>query len=170
MPALSSFIHADVVALGDEGGLSPHPRHSSVLPTALWPAARPNRTGNHRGLDRLAKAGCIACAMVGWYDPSPMAKRTTSTESLTHGSQDVDRLTQAVAVLTDQVRNLSLILDEIRDELVWAVRNDRFNAIPISMTWTPTASASPPPQDNAQVVHPLSSPPAQAIGKGSLFD
>lgn len=98
-----------------------------------------------------------------------MAKRTTSTESPTQSSQEVDRLTQAVAALTDQVRTLSLILDEIRDELVWAVRNDRFNAIPSSMTWTPTAPASPPPRDNAQAAHPLSSP-GQAIGKSSLFD
>lgn len=30
--------------------------------------------------------------------------------------------------LTHQVRQLALILDEIREELVWSVRNDKFSA------------------------------------------
>ena len=41
---------------------------------------------------------------------------------------DVAKLAAVVEGLTHQVRQLALILDEVREDLVWAVRNDKFHA------------------------------------------
>ncbi len=43
-------------------------------------------------------------------------------------SSDIAKLAEVVEGLTHQVKGLAMILDEVREELIWAVRNDRFNA------------------------------------------
>ena len=44
------------------------------------------------------------------------------------GQHDIATLAEVVSELSRQVRQLALILDEVREELVWAVRNDKFSA------------------------------------------
>ena len=70
----------------------------------------------------------------------------------------MDRLERTVKELASQVRTLSLIMDEIRDELIYAVRNDRFNAIP-DATWR---SMQPAPRAAAGSPIPPKPLPAEA--------
>lgn len=92
-----------------------------------------------------------------------MAKKTAVSAS--PESADLDQLERTVKELVGQVRTLSLIMDEIRDELIYAVRNDRFNAIP-EATWRPVESPpkpvapAPPPELAAAPLLPSSVPPA----------
>jgi len=50
-----------------------------------------------------------------------------------------ERLTAAVEALTHQVRHLAMIVDEVREELVWSVRNPRGAD---GETWRPNGTAS----------------------------
>lgn len=84
-----------------------------------------------------------------------MAKKAPQPESASREPHDLERLDRTVKELVGQVRTLSLIMDEIRDELIYAVRNDRFNAIPES-TWRP---AQTPPA----LSHPPKSPAPAAV-------
>ena len=42
-------------------------------------------------------------------------------------SPDIAKLAEVVQGLTHQVQHLAMILDEVREDLVWAVRNDKFH-------------------------------------------
>ena len=50
------------------------------------------------------------------------------------GNDDVIKLAEVVKRLTQQVQHLAMILDEIREDLVWAVRNDKFTCPNYSQT------------------------------------
>jgi len=54
---------------------------------------------------------------------NPLAKHRKTTPA---ENTDIAKLAEVVEGLTQQVRNLALILDEVREELIWAVRNDKF--------------------------------------------
>lgn len=46
-------------------------------------------------------------------------------------AHDLDRLTESITELSDQVEVLRDVLDEIRSDLQWAVQNERLVALPI---------------------------------------
>ena len=70
------------------------------------------------------EANCNHPGLVSDYFPlRKQPKPAPATEQT-----DVARLSEVVSGLTHQVHQLALILDEIREELVWAVRNDKFCA------------------------------------------
>ena len=71
----------------------------------------------------------------------------------------VEALTQAVEALAHQIRHLSLILDEVREEVIYSVRNDLARAD----TWRPIA-----PPETTTVPEPVdeeesTSPPPAAV-------
>lgn len=86
-----------------------------------------------------------------------MAKKAPQPESAHREPNDIDRLERTVKELAGQVRSLTLLMDEIRDELIYAVRNDRFNAIP-DATWK---SAEPAPRAIAAATVPPKRPAAE---------
>lgn len=58
----------------------------------------------------------------GWASLRKKAKPSSAEDP------DIAKLAEVVTALTHQVRQLALILDEVREELIWAVRNDKFHA------------------------------------------
>lgn len=46
-------------------------------------------------------------------------------------AHDLNRLTESITELSDQVEVLRDVLDEIRSDLQWAVQNERLVALPI---------------------------------------
>lgn len=52
-----------------------------------------------------------------------VAKRPKSTEPMAPNQQDVAKLAEVVRDLAQHVRQLALLLDEIREDLIHAVRN-----------------------------------------------
>ena len=67
------------------------------------------------------------------YDPSPMPrpKKESTPPTDTDASPDaVERLVDAVERVSQELRVLRDVVDEVREEFVWAVRNDRFRCPP----------------------------------------
>jgi hypothetical protein len=102
----------------------------------------------------------------------PMARSTSKAPAVE--PQQVDRLAEAVEALTHQVRQLGLIMDEIREDLVHAVRNDYLN--PAGSQWRPAASwdretedgdDDPPAEQEEEPSNDL--PPGKPSGQPTLF-
>ncbi|MFO0966125.1 MAG: hypothetical protein U0793_11155 [Gemmataceae bacterium] len=74
---------------------------------------------------------------------------------------DVAKLAEVVEGLTHQVRQLALILDEVREELIWAVRNDRFHAAGHSQGFVESHTSAPADddQDEEPEQMPVQPPP-----------
>lgn len=99
---------------------------------------------------RLAVA---ACAPLRKKSPSPTApERTEQT--------DVAKLAEVVQGLTHQVRQLALILDEVREELIWAVRNDKFHCAGHSQQYVANYT-SPRPDPVEDETDDTSEPPPE---------
>ncbi len=102
-----------------------------------------------------------------------MARSTSKAPAVE--PQQVDSLAEAVEALTHQVRQLGLIMDEIREDLVHAVRNDYLN--PSGSHWRPVASwdretedrdAEPPTEVEKDEPSP-NPPPGKLTGQPTLF-
>jgi hypothetical protein len=89
-------------------------------------------------------------------------------------SSDIAKLAEVVEGLTHQVQHLAMILDEVREDLVWAVRNDKFHCAGHSQQYVAsyTAPQPDPAEDEADDVgHPLPEPTKPAgPPKTTLFD
>lgn len=83
------------------------------------------------------------------------------------------KLAQVVEGLTLQVKHLAMILDEVREDLVWAVRNDKFHAAGHSQQFVasalPTRDPLPPNEDDVEPL-PEELAPARPMRPDSLFD
>jgi len=70
------------------------------------------------------------------------------TPAVPHGTvidnSQLDRLVLAVEEVARQVQVLRQVLDEIREEVVWAVRNDIFRTPPSECRCTNTSAGSEP--------------------------
>jgi hypothetical protein len=84
-------------------------------------------------------------------------------------ASEVSKLTEVVEHLAVQVRQLALILDEVREELVWAVRNDKFTCAGASHRYVAERLTEPPPevQDDDEPDPPPRA--SSAASQGSLF-
>ena len=58
-------------------------------------------------------------------------------------SSDIAKLAEVVKGLTHQVQHLALILDEVREDVVWAVRNDKFHCGGHSQKYVASYTAPP---------------------------
>ncbi len=67
------------------------------------------------------------------------------------------KLAAVVAGLTHHVQHLAMILDEVREDLVWAVRNDKFTCPNYSQHYV--ASQIAPPSEAADDEEELHDPP-----------
>jgi len=79
---------------------------------------------------------------------------------------DIAQLAEVVAGLTLQVRKLALILDEVREELIWAVRTDRFNAAGASRQYV-EKRLPPSAEKEADDKPPVVPPPVKPTGSQS---
>ena len=88
-------------------------------------------------------------------------------------SPDVAKLAEVVEGLTHQVQQLALILDEVREDLVWAVRNDKFHAAGHSQQFVERTLAVPSaekPGDEQDESPPPSNREPHSVHSRSLFD
>lgn len=89
-------------------------------------------------------------------------------------SADIAKLAEVVEGLTHQVQHLAMILDEVREDLVWAVRNDKFHCAGHSQQYVASYTAPPPQaQDHeAEQTEPPANPLAKSAvpPKQTLFD
>ncbi len=103
---------------------------------------------------------------------SPLRKQ--SKPAAAPESPDIAKLAEVVEGLTQQVRQLSLILDEVREDLVWAVRNDKFHCAGHSQQYVARYTAPPPEaeDDEEEETNPPPNPPAKpgTPSKQTLFD
>ena len=104
---------------------------------------------------------------------SPLRKQ--SKPSAAPESRDIAKLAEVVEGLTHQVRQLALILDEVREDLVWAVRNDKFHCAGHSQQYVASYTARPPEAEDdeeEEVTNPPPNPPAKpgTPSKQTLFD
>lgn len=101
----------------------------------------------------------------------------------TPDSPDIAKLAEVVQGLTHQVRQLALILDEVREELVWAVRNDKFNCAGASERYVASLTSTGPEEAEEEPEPPKRSSlppvpvtaaavptPTPARSAGSLFE
>ncbi len=99
-----------------------------------------------------------------------MARSTPKTPAVE--PQQVDRLAEAVEALTHQVRQLGLIMDEIREDLVHAVRNDRLDPAGRNQ-WRPVLSTTSEEDcgedEEEEPVSPPEPNPPQQRGQPTLF-
>jgi hypothetical protein len=73
---------------------------------------------------------------------------TAAVDTLSHLLHD-ERLTAAVEALTHQTRQLNLILDELREELIHAVRNPHAGD---ASFWRPALSSTTEEEDEDEVM------------------
>jgi len=89
-------------------------------------------------------------------------------------SSDIAKLAEVVEGLTHQVQHLAMILDEVREDVVWAVRNDKFHCAGHSQQFVASYTAPPPEaqDDEAEKPEPPPNPPAKSAvpPKQTLFD
>ena len=81
---------------------------------------------------------------------------------------DIVKLAQVVEGLTHQVKQLAMILDEVREDLVWAVRNDKFHAVGHSQHYVASYDKPKPPEredDEEDTTNPPRSEPSHPIAK-----
>lgn len=103
-----------------------------------------------------------------WLPLSRKPKPAPAPESL-----DVAKLAKVAEGLTHQVRQLALILDEVREDLVWAVRNDKFHAAGHSEQFVERTLSAPPsePAEDGCEVAPLSpNPDSRPARPETLFE
>ena len=77
--------------------------------------------------------------MAAW---SPLRKQSKPAPA--PETSDIAKLAAVVEGLTHQVQNLAMILDEVREDLVWAVRNDKFHCVNHSQQYVASYTAPPP--------------------------
>lgn len=76
----------------------------------------------------------------------PRPTKSSPAEAAPHGDPErIERLIDAVETVSAQIELLRIVLDELREEFAWAVRNDRFRSPPhivhvTSMAADPCAS------------------------------
>lgn len=103
---------------------------------------------------------------------SPLRKQ--SKPATAPESPDIAKLAEVVEGLTHQVQHLAMILDEVREDLVWAVRNDKFHCAGHSQQYVASYTAPPPQaQDHeAELTEPPPNPRAKSVvpPKQTLFD
>ena len=73
--------------------------------------------------------------------------------------------TLAIAQLTDEVRVLRDVLDELREEIIWAIRNGRVFVVPIPMK----PAESPPEVKEPEATVPERENEAESPRPGHLF-
>lgn len=78
-------------------------------------------------------------------------------------SSDIAKLAEVVEGLTHQVQHLAMILDEVREDLVWAVRNDQIHCAGHSQKYV--ASYAPPPPEAADDEEEEPNPPPTPLAK-----
>ncbi len=114
--------------------------------------------------DCNAKGGVARC--------SPLRKQSKPTPA--PESSDIAKLAEVVAGLTHQVEHLAMILDEVREDLVWAVRNDKFHCAGHSQQYVASYTAPKPTEDEddeAEITNPPPEPPKpNAKPKTTLFE
>ena len=69
---------------------------------------------------------------------------------------DIAKLAEVVQGLTHQVQQLALVLDEVREDVVWAVRNDKFHCAGHSQQYVANYTARPPEteEDDEEAIPP----------------
>jgi hypothetical protein len=91
-------------------------------------------------------------------------------------SSDIAKLAEVVESLTHQVQHLAMILDEVREDLVWAVRNDKFHCAGHSQHYVASSFVKRPSdrddeEEESETVNPPPvKPTSPAAAEKSLFD
>ena len=99
-----------------------------------------------------AKGGVARC--------SPLRKQSKPTPA--PESSDIAKLAEVVEGLTHQVQHLAMILDEVREDLVWAVRNDKFHCAGHSQQYVATYAAPTPSEaEDDDEEQPTTLPPPE---------
>ncbi len=99
----------------------------------------------------------LAAAVEALVELLGQEELTAAVDTLSHLLHE-EKLTAAVESLTREVRQLGLIMDEIREDLVWAVRNDRLEPASTN-SWRPSLSSTT--EDESPEAPPVA-PPAAA--------
>ncbi|GEM_PF-4834361 len=120
----------------------------------------PSRTGDCKPTDLVSRC-------------SPLRKQSKPAPA--PESPDIAKLAEVVEGLTHQVQHLAMILDEVREDLVWAVRNDKFHCAGHSQQYVASYAAPKPPEaedDDAEETGPPPSPTAKPVAppKQTLFE
>lgn len=102
-------------------------------------------------LDLLASMTRRARSSTGSPTSSPERNTTSEADKQAPSAEDVQGLTTAVDALAHQVHRLMLVMDEIREDLVHAVRNDVLNPCRTRDQWRPVDH---PTAEDEEVVNP----------------
>lgn len=68
---------------------------------------------------------------------------------------DIAKLAEVVQGLTHQVQLLACILDEIREELIWAIRNDKFTCSEQGQQYATSDTSTPAEEDEEEPYRPV---------------
>ena len=90
-------------------------------------------------------------------------------------TSDITKLAEVVQGLTHQVQHLAMILDEVREDLVWAVRNDKFHCAGHSQQYVASYTQPPREAEDDDEEEPRNPPPPElptpsAKPKTTLFE
>jgi hypothetical protein len=103
----------------------------------------------------------------------PPLRKQTKPPPAAPETSDVAKLAEVVQGLTHQVQHLAMILDEVREDLVWAVRNDKFHCAGQSQQYV-ASYTQPPPEakdDGAEETDPPPEPlKPTSKPKNTLFE
>ena len=113
---------------------------------------------------------CNSPGLVPTFSPLRKQPKPTSAPE----SADIAKLAEVVQGLTHQVQHLAMILDEVREDLVWAVRNDKFHCAGHSQQYVASYTAPPPDPVDQETKDTDESPPkarkSAAAPKQTLFE
>jgi hypothetical protein len=109
----------------------------------------------------------------------PRPKQTLPTPAPGAAESQLDRLIDAVETVAEQLQVLREVIDEIREEFQWAIRNDRLRC-PGQVVHVTSMPADPCAEDWAERVNRLTAedlpsddasaePRAESSGQRSLF-
>ena len=118
------------------------PRRSASTPgnTPTPPTAAPSSVPGGDQVAALSsmEVEALTAAVEALVELLSQEELTAAVDTLAHLLHE-QGLTAAVEALTHQVRHLATIVDEVREELVWSVRNPRAGD---GETWRPNMTSS----------------------------